>query len=159
MAKPEFDTLADAKEYLRENWQEGIECPCCTQFVKLYPHKLNATAVSDLIRLYNAIDRKKDSYAHVREFSHDRGGAFAKLAHWGLVEAELNEDTKKRTSGMWTVTDLGIGFLIGLTRIPERAYLFNGSCYGTSKTKVSVRQALGNKFDYEELMAGYNLAD
>jgi hypothetical protein len=159
MSKPEFETLADAKQYLRENWQEGVECPCCTQLVKLYPYKPNSTAISDLIRLWNASGRQLGIFVHVREFSHDRGGAFAKLAHWGLVESQINEDTQKRTSGMWTITDSGRQFVVGLTDIPERAYLFNSKSYGMSRKRVNVRQALGNKFNYEELMAEYSLAD
>lgn len=155
MDTSKFNTIAEAKECLRENWQDGVECPCCKQLVKLYPHKLNATAVSDLIRLWNLSDRETGAFRHVREFSHDRGGSFAKLAHWGLVDSKINDDTKKRTSGMWCITDAGKEFVIGLTSIPERAYLFNGKCYAMSNNKVNIREALRNKFDYEDLMSEY----
>jgi len=37
-------TILEAKQLLKDNFAQGIECPCCGQFVKRYKRKLNSTA-------------------------------------------------------------------------------------------------------------------
>lgn len=39
MKIPQFETLEEAKQFLRENWEEGADCPCCTQKVKLWKNR------------------------------------------------------------------------------------------------------------------------
>ena len=149
---PEFKTLEEAQQFLRDNWDEGATCPCCKQFVKMYKHKINGIATSDLIRLYRLSKGNVGQPFHVSKFSQDRGGAFAKLAHWGLVETEVNDNTKKRTSGMWSLTYKGLEFVKGDITVPEKIALYNKKAYGSSEKQVDIRTALGTKFDYEELM-------
>ena len=152
MKLPEFETLEEARQYLKDNWLTGVPCPCCKQFVKLYPIKMPSQAVSDLIRLYNLSDGMYGVSHHVTKFSNQTSRAFAKLAHWGLIEADINQNTKKRTSGMWSLTAKGREFVAGERLIQEKAYIFNMKCYGYSQKMISIRIALGNKFNYEELM-------
>lgn len=146
-------TLREVKHYLKENWLQGAECPACNQFVKMYKHKINGIAVSDLIRLYKLTESSDEQYHHISHFSRDRGGAFAKLVHWGLAESQINEDTSKRTSGMWAITEKGKRFVQCDIEVPQYAYLYNSECKAMSPNTVDVTEALGTKFDYAELMA------
>lgn len=157
MKLPLTATLEDVKHYLKENWLKGAECPSCGQFVKMYKHKINGIAVSDLIRLYNLSENNNiiEKHHHISKFSRDRGGAFAKLVHWGLAESQLNEDTAKRTSGMWSITEKGKKFIEDIIEVPQYVYLYNSECKAMSSNKVNVRMALGTKFNYEELMNNY----
>ena len=34
-----IETIKEGKEYLRKNFNEGVNCPCCNQFVKLYKNQ------------------------------------------------------------------------------------------------------------------------
>lgn len=146
------EAAAILKADVKSKLLEGSECPVCTQFVKLYPIKIPATGVRDLIRLYRLFDGDFDGYFHINDFGDLTSRSFAKLAHWGLIEAEMNEDKSKRTSGMWTITPKGVQFVEGDANVPERAYIFDSSARTFGNKQVSVQEALGNKFDYEELM-------
>lgn len=148
-------TLEEAKQLLKDEWKKGVECPCCTQFVKLYPLKIPAVAVADLIKLYNLVERNHGVFDHVSRFSNLASRSFAKLHYWKLIEQQPNDDAEKRTSGMWALTRLGVEFVEGDAKVPEKSYIFNMKCYGTSPNEVGIQQALGNKFNYEELMREY----
>lgn len=148
-------TLEEAKTLLKKEWKNGVECPACTQYVKLYPIKIPAVAVADLTRLWGLVDGQVGVYDHVSRFSNLASRSFAKLQYWKLIEAQPNDDPEKRTSGMWALTDLGKKFVEGDAKVPNRCYIFNMKCYGTSPKEVDVREALGNKFNYEELMQTY----
>lgn len=147
------DTLQEAKDLLNENWRKkGAICPCCGQFVKLYDIKIPGVAVADLIRLYRLSNRKPGHYEHVSTFSNLQSRSFPKLVYWGLAQSMPNDDPKKRTSGMWAITQLGVEFIEG-DLIEERAFVFNKKCRGLHGKLISARDALGNKFNYEELMS------
>lgn len=160
MSEPQkFYTLEEAKQFLRENWEKGAPCPCCTQYVKQYKRKLNSGMAYVLIAIYN-IDKtlEDDHYFEMAKVlvSKGIGGInleYAKLAYWGLTEAQPgNDDPTKRTSGMWRITDRGRRFVEGKIAIPKHVKTFNSKFYGYSDETITIREALGEKFDYEELM-------
>lgn len=146
------EAAAILKADVKSKLLEGSECPTCTQFAKLYPVKVPAVAVKDLIRLYNLVNGEAWEYQHVNEFANLASRSFAKLAFWELIEAEANEDTAKRTSGMWCLTSLGKQFVEQSVKIPNRAYIYDSQRRAYSKDLVDIKTALGNKFNYEELM-------
>lgn len=102
-------TIHEAKKQLRENWEQGVECPCCTQFVKLYHRKLNTGVTLFLIGLYK-LDPNGGEYFHAKQVLEKIGGFttsrdYAILEHWKLIEAMPNDgDESKRTSGYWCLT-------------------------------------------------------
>lgn len=149
-------TLHEAKKELRENWEQGVECPCCTQYVKLYHRKLNTGITLFLIGLYKLCG-PTENYFHAKQVLEKIGGFttsrdYAILEHWGLIKAKPNEeDPSKRTSGYWALTEKGFDFVIGAKPVMSHVKLFNNKFYGFTGKMISVREALGNKFDYEEL--------
>jgi len=148
-----MDTLENAKQELRDNWQKGVECQCCHQFVKVYKRPIYSGIVKSLIGLYHL----DDGYHHVSEFQLGQksgGGDFAKLVYWGLIEERpKNESTKeKRTSGFWHITDKGRLFVLGELMVLSHIWLFDGKSFGFTGKEVGVREVLGKKFNYEELM-------
>lgn len=147
------NTLQEAKQYLRKHWKQGVSCPCCGQLVKLYKFKLNSAAALSLISLYKQSSAWGED-VHVSKISHvsSSGGNFAQLAHWRLIEAVINTDTQKRTSGKWRITDKGITFVTHQLRVPAYMLRFDGKCLGFSEQMISIKEALGAKFDYAELM-------
>lgn len=149
-------TLEDAKKLLRENWHVGLDCPACTQYVKKYERKLNTGITLFLIGLYR-IDPEGINYHHAKEVL-ERIGAFTTsrdysiLEYWKLIEPELNTDEEKRTSGYWKITQLGRDFVEGKETVLSHAQIFNNKGYGLVGAPIDIRTALGNKFNYEELM-------
>lgn len=147
-------TISEAKTYLRANFEEGLECPCCGQFVKLYKRRITSAQAIALIRFYNKTLETGIEWHHVTEFGEAafRGGDFAKLRYWGLIEESFNHDGSKKNSGYWKITQRGIRFITGQRNITKYIHIYNDVVRGHSEEEVSIYQALGNKFNYEELI-------
>lgn len=147
---PDGALLAEARAWLRDRIDDGAECPCCTQFSKVYRRKINSGMARSLILLYR---RCGLAYGYVPDVVGSRSREEGKLAYWGLV-AEMpvaREDGGR--AGWWCVTELGEQFARNLIRVPKYARVYNGRCLGLVGDGVDVLDALGDKFDYAELMA------
>jgi len=154
-----MDTLERAKNDIRQGWEtpSGAICPCCAQLVKLYQRQIYYAPAKALIELYH-LNRVEPGFHHLRELNPDIGGSdFSKLKHWGLIEKEpINDDPKKRTSGMWKITPLGELFVEDRAKVHKYAHIFNDNLEMMSGPAVGIREVLGKDFDYSELM-GYLL--
>lgn len=158
MREPKPDdsrTLGEVRQELTDNFETGIHCAACTQYVRKRHSKLGASSAYALIRLFNLTG----DYHHVREFAEGREGIrrssqWAELLHWGLIDEAANEDPTKKSSGMWRITLKGIQFVKGEITLPKYIWLFNANFMGFDGEQIDIVAALGNKFDYQELM-GY----
>ena len=152
-------SIQEAKDYLRENFEIGVECPCCKQLVKLYKRRINNIMSRTLIRLYH-LDQEQPIYHHVKDIVKDISDTgtndFSKLSYWGLIEEKQKEpkETKTRTSGYWTITDLGKKFVTSQVDLPSYALVYNNRVLEFSKDKVNIEKSLGEKFNYKKLMSG-----
>jgi len=159
MKIPDFETLEEAKQFLRDNWTEGVPCPCCTQFVKQYKRTLQSTMAVMLISLYKLERETGEEYHHVTEmmrgYSISGSGDFASSRFWGLTEEQKNNDNPDTNkSGYWKLTPLGKEFVKGKTEVFSHIKVFNAKHYGFDGKMITIRDALGKKFSYEELMYG-----
>ena len=155
--------LASAQRWLEARIDEGAHCPCCNQFAKIYKRKLNSAMALWLIWLVRRSARPRDCsglpesvvsaelWQDIRE-ANVRGGDYAKLQHWGFAEQRPNKDRRKRSSGLWRATVSGRRFALGQTTAPGSVYLYDSEPIGFSRTRTDIVQALGERFDYEELM-------
>ncbi len=144
-------TIKEAKELLRSGWEKGVKCPCCGQLVRKWNKPLIGTAVADLIRLVRIYEDKGEPI-HISSFTAQRSN-FYTLSYWGLIEkGEIEVDAKKRSSGYWVPTQQGIDFVHRKKRVLSIAETYNNILVGFSGKGVDVKEALGKKFDYEELM-------
>lgn len=156
----EFYTLEEAKQYLRENWEKGVDCPCCTRAVKLYHYTINSGQAYATILLYRLTKQlqPEDGWIHVsNEFANIKVNAhtlsYHRAALWGLIEKmPTNDDPKKRTSGYWRITEKGKQFVEGNLKVRGEVYVFEGKIIKAGGAEVDIRDALQEKFDYEELM-------
>ena len=144
-------TLAQAKAELRQGWEGGVSCPCCGQFVKKYARKLTTSMAVGLISLYRQ-SAKGAVAVHIKKIEMLNGGEFAQLRRWGLIREVKNEDTSKRTSGLWLITSKGIDFVEGNIQVPRYCDTYNGKTLGFSDEQTDIHQALGSKFNYREMM-------
>lgn len=150
-------TLGEVREYLHEHGKKGVDCPACDRLVKIYDRKINGGIVMNLFPMYRFNLENPQDFLHVYSaIKADQGMnmEYSKLAWWNLIEkmAGKPEDKAKKSSGMWRITPKGIAFLRGQITIPERVSIYDNRIVGYSENHVNVREALGNKFDYEELM-------
>jgi len=148
-------TGSDEEHPLRAKSRLPIEtCDCCGGNTKLYRRKLNSGQARVLIALYHAVD-----WVHLRRtipaLVAEVQGDTSKLTHWGLAEAKPSEeDSTKRDSGIWRITAHGRAFVLGTHEVPSHAYVATPGdrLLGMESTTVDIVEALGEHFDYQELM-------
>jgi len=156
-------SLAVAKATVNhgKNDREGITCPCCGQLCKVYRRRLNSAMARFLIWLARySMDQGYDPNVGGPWVRMDRfpiiqrrpgGGDFAKLRYWGMIEEMDNSDTSKRSSGVWRITPNGMSFARGNMPAPEAVLVYNNECEGLTGAFISIRIALGTKFNYDSL--------
>jgi len=149
-------TLGEARDWLRERIEDGEECPCCRQFAKVYRRRLYATMAHELILCWRA---GGTDWFYLPD-TIQRGGDVAKCRYWGLMqEAEGVRDDGSSRHGWWRVTDVGQRFVRGQTSVMSHARIYDGRCLGLVGEPITIQEALGQRFDYAELMAGVSPVD
>jgi hypothetical protein len=136
---------------LMNGLDNGTSCPCCGQFAKVYKRKMRSDMAHWLIWLVLKCRDSEDGWADVRQAT-VRNGDYAKTAHWGLAVQKMNQDTSKKNSGLWRPTDLGVQFVECRLKVPSHVHLYDNSVVGWSDKMVTVVEALGEHFNYQELM-------
>ncbi len=150
-------TVAEAKtKLLCDAAKSKVECPCCGSDTKIYKRKLNSGMALGLIE-FNKLPKKPGGWFFMSqdtlgrdkhlEFHHRE---YARLGHWGILETKQDQNSE---SGWWRITPLGLAFLKGNVKVPEHIYLMHNRLLRVSKTVIDIHAALGNEFDYEELMS------
>lgn len=162
---PDHVTLAFGKRWLRERIHKGAPCPLCTQLAKEYSRKITSTMAYALILIYrHSLTRpESDPWFHVPEYLTKvctvgptvRGGDWAKLTAWGLIEEQEGEreDGSSRT-GFYRITERGGAFARGEVTLPKYVVYYDGHVLRTIGDPVTVSDALGTRFNYRELMQG-----
>lgn len=147
-------TIGEVKKYLQDNWNKGVSCPCCGQFVKKYRIKINYFMCKFLINLYKL--SKDSEYVHLNDAIEGMktSGLYSYLPMWKLAQKVPNDDPKKKHSGLWRITEKGKAFVEGRITVPKYFFTYNNKFLGFDGEMVSIREALGTKFSYEELMKG-----
>jgi len=149
-------------EQLRHDWVlviegEGGHCPCCDRWGKVYRRPLNASMARSLIWLTQAPDRG-DGWTHVPSTAPTwmlRSQQLATLHLWGLVIG-FDTDTKLASSGLWKPTPLGVAFARNQAKVQRYVYVYNNQVRGFDGDEISVIEALGEKYNYENILANYN---
>ena len=135
---------------------KGYNCPCCNQFVKEYCRTFNSNMAIALLFLYRNAYR---GYIHLEnemiEQGHKRCGDASYLRHYGLIEplTGKREDGSKR-NGYYKITGRGMLFCELKTTVQENFLIFNNSLEGFKGKEITIIDALGTKFDYQNLMTG-----
>jgi len=149
------DTILEGQEFIRRWATDGGNCPCCGQRFQLYRRKLNSGMAATLVWLVMFYDTVRD-WVDVPEVGPkfvNRSREIGKLLHWGMVELHPGTGGKaSRTSGLWKPTDEGALFAAEETKVSKYVYLYNNQVEGFSDETISIREALVDRFDYDELV-------
>lgn len=145
-------SLQAAQELLADGLEDGRSCPCCGQFSRIYVRKMHATIARGLIRLVRTWERRP-GWVHVRELGLTAWGDFAKLMHWGMtIQKEKEKGDKSRTSGLWQPAQKGVRVVHNQEKFWSHIMLYDGRFLGFAGEQITIIDALGEKFDYEEVM-------
>lgn len=159
MTEPTASTpLEHVRAYLSERLDDGVVCPACNQYAKVYRRAMTSTAVRLMIALGRQASYNREQFFHVptilREYLPDvaHQGGYATLAkHWGLIEEEVHTRPDGGHAGYWRLTANGGAWLAGALLVPRYALLYNGECLKLEGAPTSAAEALGTKFDLAEL--------
>lgn len=152
-------TLAEARDDLFRTVRteiKGTECPCCGRLVKVYRRKLHTEMAAFLCRLVRHYQSERRYYS-TREMcpaltKASTDGSY--LTHWGLVRREpsRSENESGGRAGLYAPTEMGIEFVHRRCTVPARVHLLCGEVVGWGNEHISIEKALGDKFDYHQLM-------
>jgi len=139
--------LSELRDYVMEHrWDPaGVHCPVCDQLAKVYYRHIAAGQARNLIALYRQrVMQPDDGWMNVNNLP-STGREEGKMICWGLVEQDER--------GWWRITDKGAMFVLRIITVERTAHLYDGACLGHSEGEPwSIRDALGKRFDYDELM-------
>jgi len=156
-------SLEEAKKWLRERVKDGAKCPCCTQFAKVYKRKINSSMACVLTVVAKFFRRSPDPWLHVPSYIESQPlppkvraavrGDWAKLVYWRCLEAKPGEREDGSTRiGFWRITQVGMDFVSGTIQLPKYARIYDDRCLGLVGDRISITDALGDRFNYDELM-------
>jgi len=151
-------TVKQAREWLEARVEHGVRCPTCTRFAKIYTRTITASMARALMLLYKHA-QKSDSFVRVdaylmKEGVHSGAAMPALLRHWALVEkkAGKRKDTSSAT-GEYRITERGKLFVENKITVEKFVRLYDDqSLFVEGTEKISIRDALKKKFNYDELM-------
>jgi hypothetical protein len=154
-------TLEEARRWVLAKRAKGVGCPCCGQFAKIYKRKLNSFMAYALVLIERYFQTARvDEWLHVPSFliknsCSDR--ECAKLVYWDLITPHYAErEDGGKHAGYYRITQRGRDFVRSKITLPRYVYLYNGELLGFSDDgEISIRDALGDKFRYSELMMEY----
>ncbi len=137
-------------EFLRKT---GDLCACCGQRVQVYRRSITGAMAAWLISLVRGttVTAQGASWTDVKTLP-ARGGDYAKLLYWNLIERIPPEDG--RNSGQFRPTPEGFSFVAQHTTVSQYIYVYDEKLIGRGGRQLNVIEALGARFDYAALMSG-----
>lgn len=138
--------------------KKGYTCPCCGGYVKTYIRKFNSNMALALGILYKWTNGDNfGKFCHLEnliiESGYKRCGDFSYLVHYAFIEKFVGkrEDGSAR-NGHYRITPRGMMFVEGKCTAPEKFIMDGGKFRGFDGENITFSQALGSKFNFNELM-------
>jgi hypothetical protein len=142
--------LVEAQQYVKRGRGKtvGVDCPCCGQLAKIYKRPITKEMAGCLFQLIHFYMRDQ-TWIDAKRLKR-RGGDYAKLAYWGLIEFSEEKKPRCRQNGTLRPTKRGVAFALGRIRLPSHALVYNKDVVGFLNEKtVGIRDV--KNFDYDEV--------
>lgn len=155
-----YISIKDVKENVFKNYEKGIHCPVCRQYIKLYKRKITSSMAYALILIYRYFkNNPEEKWLHVEDYFKKITipptirGDFPKLRYWALIEKKKGQKEDSNPDvGYYAITDKGKEFVKREIKVPRYIYIYNANVEKIGEEKINIESALGNKFRYDELM-------
>ena len=135
------DKVEVAQKYVSDRLHDGVDCPVCGSHVQMYRRKIYPKMAKWLQWL---VDRFESDQMWIDAHgSPVRGGDYAKLLYWGLIERA--RDGGKGQAGLWRPTPVGIAFVRDGTEVAKYAFVYLGKVEGLSDEKLTIGDILGRE--------------
>jgi len=147
------------RDWVEDNREVGVFCPCCAQYARVYRRAMTSATAVVMIAMWRHNEGREWIYLPKMRNAlpgNQALGGYGTLAHWWeLMEQQPGDrDDGSWRNGWWRLTDLGRAFVLGEVRVHKYVHLYNAERIGLSGERWSIRDALGNRFDYNVLMHG-----
>lgn len=146
----DFDKLPDSpKPRIKKT-----KCPHCNHVSIEYRRSMNSNMAIALICLLKS---NEFDYVHMEELlrlnGYKRCGDFSYLVHYRFLE-KLKEkrDDGSSKNGKYKITSAGIMFAEGKTTCKSTFIMEEGVFKGFDGKDITIKDALGEKFNYDQLM-------
>lgn len=156
-----MQTLEEAKRFIKDGLDAGCSCPCCGQYIKRYRRCLNSGMAQALIWIVRQHRKKVGSgeggWVAVNLDAPPqvlRNREWGRLEDWGMIQEKENADPAKKESGLWMPTEYGVEFACNRARAWRRMHYVDGKVVGNDLEQITIVDALGEGFNYQELMQG-----
>lgn len=156
--------LSEARAWLHARLDDGAQCPCCDQHAQRYYRTINSSVARWLLALVTLSPETSGNWVSTKDViqhaasrkgfgsSLGSGEAPSLLPFWELIECRPSDDPAKKHSGVWRPTKRGYDFAHGRMTVPHTAVIYNNVLDRLEGDQIGIRQALGKKFSYDELM-------
>lgn len=156
---PGYDPLlSEVRHWLTENAPRGVDCPACSQFCKIYLRQMTAVPALGVMLLsrprLNVWIHLTEAFTEAYPRLAGQGGYRNLGVHWKLIEERrvLREDGGR--AGYWRSNAAGRAYVYEELKIPKYAVIYNGQCLGYVGPLVTIHDALGTKFNLNDLLRG-----
>lgn len=162
MSNAHDETVAEAKTRLMQEARDGTICPVCSSHVKIYRRPLNSGMAFSLICIYKACNAYPGQWLDVGNYCAKVHGFISgehnKLVWWGLLEKKPLTASQRtnaaKAQNRYRITDKGRQFVEGQIFVLSHAIEYRSQVLEFDGDLVGIRDCLGKKHDYEELMKG-----
>ena len=152
-------TLGMVKDFLKQNVKDGCTCPACTLNVELTPIVLTYSLIKPMAILYELSELRTGMYIHkdkIYKIYGKQANTLGKLTHWGfIVKGESTPtDDGNPNDGRYTITNLGVDFLMGKSMVNKTKFTFNKKEYAPPDDfimeKVGYNDVMNEYFNFNK---------
>jgi len=147
-----LEVIADLRAEVARRLQPhrpGKPCRICDQRIHLQLRKLHSGMAYAAVRLYLHDQEQPGEFMDYRD--HKARGESRNhpyLRYWRMIE----RDPERR--GWWRIRRRGRLWVEERISVPRAMWYYNRECYGFVEERIDIREALGDKFNLDELLAG-----
>lgn len=152
---PDDMTLGEARRILRERADDDwVECPTCGNVTRVYHRRaISAMQAVSLVKMYCHERDTGEIWMDRAEVCGNECREEHKLRYWGLLQPQGVKRSTGGSNGVFRLTGKGKRFVEGVITVPRYAEVMNNHTLALWGDEVGIRQCLGTKYDYEDLLA------
>jgi len=139
-----------------DRFDNGFVCGVCGSYVKRYTRKFNSNMAIAMIAL---LKHSKGKFVHLENFLNQHGyqrcGDASYLIHYGFLERRIgNREDGSSRNGEYKLTGRGVMFCEGKIKAAQKFKILHNRFEGFAGNDITIQDALGERFNYTELMNG-----